>query len=124
MAVHGRLDVIEEVIIRGTWEDMQLQGHLPGWWLDRARASLALENWRHPGQSWSLATVLIISLLYLGCQADQPPTDPAAPVALLIPRDLCIMTRQGGGNSVTVFCYTATVCNLGSINLCGEKKKN
>ena len=32
MAVHGRLDVIEEVT-RVTWEDMHLWVHLPGWWL-------------------------------------------------------------------------------------------
>lgn len=109
MAVHSRLDVIEEVIIRVTWEDMQLQGHLPGWWLYRARDNLALENWGNPGQSSSLATVLIISLPYLGCWLTSPQQTPT-PAALLTPgRDLCIMTRQGGGNSVTVFCYTASL---------------
>lgn len=40
VAVHSRLDVIEEVM-RVAWEDMQLQDHLPGWWwLGRAQANL------------------------------------------------------------------------------------
>lgn len=67
MAVHSRLDVIEEVM-RVTWEDMQLQDHLPGWWwLWRAQANLVFENWGDLGQSCSLATMLNISKPYLYC---------------------------------------------------------
>lgn len=42
MAVHGRLDIIEEVI-RGTWEDLYLQDHLLGWRLHMVQANLVLE---------------------------------------------------------------------------------
>lgn len=42
MAVHGRLDIIEEVI-RVTWEDVHLQDHLPGWLLHKAQANLVLK---------------------------------------------------------------------------------
>ncbi|KAB1271302.1 Placenta-specific protein 9 [Camelus dromedarius] len=43
MAIHSRLDVLEEVM-RVTWEDIQLQDHLPGGWLWRVQANLAMEN--------------------------------------------------------------------------------
>lgn len=120
MTVHSRLDIIEEVI-RVTWVDVQLQDHLlVGLWDSGQSCFEILGKSRlilQPGHSVKYLPALP------GLQADQPPTHPASPGASLHPAggELHVITRGEGRNSVTVFCYTALGCHLGSVRVCREK---